>query len=102
LDSEQGASVAGENLYLIPVDPVIYKMKDICGYDKDELRCEPFDIEIKIQSEHVLEGLKVFERAVKRYLSSSLGCTARTLYLEKLLWSGQMTEAIYCEILMRA
>lgn len=40
-------------------------MKDISGYDSEELPYEPFDIEIKIQSENFLEGLKVFENAVK-------------------------------------
>jgi hypothetical protein len=97
---EQGAAVTSEELYLVPVDPVLYKMKDIWGYDHEELPCEPFDIEIKIQSENVLEGLKIFESAVKGYLSTSLKCSARTLYLEKLLWSDQMTEIASCEILM--
>ena len=62
---EQGAAVPSEELYLVPVDPVLYKMRDIWGYDHEELPCEPFDIEIKIQSENVLEGLKIFESAVK-------------------------------------
>ena len=59
---EQGAAVPSEELYLVPVDPVLYKMRDIWGYDHEELPCEPFDIEIKIQSENVLEGLKIFEQ----------------------------------------
>ena len=100
MDSEQGASVAGENLYLIPVDPVIYKMKGLWGYHNHDLPCEPFEIEIKIQSEYVLEGLKVFKSAIEGYLSSLSGCTERSLYLEKLLWSGEMTETVYYEILM--
>ena len=69
--------------------PVIYKMKELWGYHNDDLPCETFEIEIKIQSENVLEGLKVFESAVKGYLSTTSGCTARSLYLEKLLWSCQ-------------
>ena len=79
---------------------VIYKMKELWGYHNDDLPSEPFETEIKIQSENVLEGLKVFESAVKGYLSSSSGCTARSLYLEKLLGSCQMTETVYCEILL--
>jgi hypothetical protein len=75
-------------------------MSDIWGYDSEELPCEPFDIEIKIQSENVLEGLKIFESAVKGYLSKTLQCSAPTLYLEKLVWSDQMKETTSCEIIM--
>ena len=44
---DEGAAVPEDELLANPVDPVIYKMNDIWGYDPDELPCEPFDIEIK-------------------------------------------------------
>ena len=97
---DEGASVAQDELLLNPVDPVIYKMVDIWGYDLDELPCEPFDIEIKVHTESVLEGLKLFEKAVKEYLQNSLNCSARTQYLEKLIWTNQMTDMVSCEIVM--
>ena len=97
---DEGAAVSKDELLLNPIDPVIYKMTDIWGYDRDELPCEPFDIEIKVHTESVLEGLQIFEKAVKQYLEDSLNCSARTQYLEKLIWSDQMTDMASCEIVM--
>ena len=80
---DEGAAVPEEELLLNPVDPVIYKMNDIWGYDPDELPCEPFDIEIKVHTESVLEGLKLFEKAVKaatRHIRQIGSCRSQPAY----------------------
>ena len=75
-------------------------MNDVWGFDEDGLPCEPFDIEIEAQGENVLEGLKLFETAVKEHLSQSLHGYATQQYLEKLIWKNTTSEIKSCQVVM--
>ena len=48
-------------------------MNDIWGYDSDELPIEPFDIEIRIVTPTVLEGIEIFAKAVQEYMQENFG-----------------------------
>ena len=97
---EQGGHVSSETLGMQPVDPVAYRMNDVWGYDSDELPTEPFDIEIRIQADTVLEGLEIFARAVQGYMQANFDCYAREQFLERLEWRDDYAEVRTCRIVM--
>ena len=100
VDPEDGGQVEASALALQPVDPVVYAMKDVWGFDDDELPIEPFDIEIRIQATTVREALTIFERAVGDYMLTNFDAYNRPLYLERLLWGDEFEEVKTCEIVM--
>lgn len=99
-EPEHGGHVPLETLQLRPVDPIAYRMKDIWGYDLDELPIEPFDIEVRITAPTVLEGLKIFAQAVQTYMEENFDGFAREQYLERLDWHDDYAEVKVCEITM--
>ena len=96
----EGGLVSEEALALRPVDPVLYTMRDLWGFDIDDLPIEPFDIEIRITAPTVLEGLRLFENAVAAYMTDHFDAFNRSLFLERLEWSDPMAEEPSCEIFM--
>lgn len=100
IESEEGGRVPQSMLNLQPVDPVAYRMKDVWGFDSEELPVEPFDIEIRITAPTVREGLQVFETAVREYLEEHFDACLRDQFLEQLVWSDDYAEPRVCEIVM--
>ena len=96
----EGGLVSSDTLALRPVDPVLYSMRDVWGFDIDELPIEPFDIEIRITAPSVLEGLLLFERAVADYMTDHFDAFNRSLVLERLQWNDPYAEQPCCEIFM--
>jgi hypothetical protein len=96
----EGGLVSADTLALRPVDPVLYSMRDVWGFDIDELPIEPFDIEIRITAPSVLEGLQLFERAVADYMTDHFDAFNRSLVLERLQWNDPYAEQPCCEIFM--
>ena len=96
----EGGQVNIEALSARPVDPVLYSMRDIWGYDADELPIEPFDIQVRINAPSVLEGLQLFERAVADYMLEHFDAYNRELYLERLHWHDPTAALQHCEIFM--
>ena len=96
----EGGLVSSDTLALRPVDPVLYSMRDVWGFDIDELPIEPFDIEIRITAPSVLEGLQLFERAVADYMTDHFDAFNRSLVLERLQWNDPYAEEPCCEIFM--
>ena len=97
---EEGGAVDPKLLDLKPVDPIVYKMKDVWGFDVDELPCEPFDIEIRIKADTVAEGLVMFEHAVKDYMLEHFDSFGRELFVQRLNFSDEFSEQKTCEIIM--
>ena len=96
----EGGLVSADTLALRPVDPVLYSMSDLWGFDIDELPIEPFDIEIRITAPSVLEGLRLFEQAVADYMTDHFDAFNRSLVLERLQWNDPFAEQPRCEIFM--
>ena len=86
LHPKEGGLVSVRTLAARPVDPVIYSMRDVWGFDIDEMPIEPFDIQVRIKAPSVLEGLQLFERAVASYMTEHFDAYNRSLYLERLHW----------------
>ncbi len=102
LTPEAGGKVPHETLQMRPVDPIAYKMNDVWGFDQDELPIEPFDIEIRITADTVLEGLEIFTHAVQEYMERHFEGFAREQFLERLIWTDDYEEVKTCEIIMGA
>ena len=96
----EGGLVSADTLALRPVDPVLYSMSDLWGFDIDELTIAPFDIEIRITAPSVLEGLRLFEQAVADYMTDHFDAFNRSLVLERLQWDDPFAEQPRCEIFM--
>ena len=92
--------VSERTLAARPVDPVIYSMRDVWGFDIDEMPIEPFDIQVRIKAPSVLEGLQLFERAVASYMTEHFDAYNRSLYLERLHWHDATAAMPHCEIFM--
>lgn len=97
---ENGGHVSLESLGMQPVEPVAYRMNDVWGYDHEELPTEPFDIEIRIQSATVLQGLEIFAQAVQDYMQENFDSFAREQFLERLEWRDDYAEIRTCQIVM--
>ena len=97
---DEGGLVSANDLAWRPVDPVMYSMCDLWGFDIDELPIDPFDIEIRITAPSVLEGLRLFETAVAKYMMDHFEAFNRSLVLERLVWNDPMAEQRCCEIFM--
>ena len=73
-------------------------MRDVWGFDIDEMPIEPFDIQVRIKAPSVLEGLQLFERAVASYMTEHFDAYNRSLYLERLHWHDATAAMPHCEI----
>ncbi|NCF32803.1 MAG: hypothetical protein GWP50_04455 [Proteobacteria bacterium] len=96
----EGGLVSEQALAARPVDPVLYSMRDVWGFGIDELPIEPFDIQVRIKAPSILEGLKMFERAVADYMSEHFDAYNRDLFLERLHWHDATAAQPHCEIFM--